>query len=362
MKLLFILSHLRRGGPVDVVYNLCKLLLSMEEMDISVLTLRKETENSRKTDFAGLGTPIYELGLSYITCEINYSTEKRIQRIVDEKRINIIHCHGYHSVLAGSRIQNVKKIATLHNRATEDFVNVFGNIYGRYMLWRYFRSLNSFDLNIAVAKSAADLYAHYVHRVCYVNNGIDTNVFSCHGGIPVHALRKQFGLPVSSKIIVSTGRIEKEKRYVELIQWYLSNVSNTDTVLLIIGDGSQLEKCRQVARNSDRVYFTGRVSNVADYLKCADYYISNSKSEGMSMAVCEAISCGLFPFLSDIPSHRDVAEAIGGIFFEDISNMSVNDMIRNSYDRVALHNHILTNFSMESMVKGYYEYYRKILC
>lgn len=51
MKVLFILSHLRKGGPVDVVYNICKQVLQTTGYRIKVVTLQPEEENSKLEDF-----------------------------------------------------------------------------------------------------------------------------------------------------------------------------------------------------------------------------------------------------------------------------------------------------------------------
>lgn len=42
------------------------------------------------------------------------------------------------------------------------------------------------------------------------------------------------------------------------------------------------------------------------YMNISDVYVSASKSEGFSISVLEALSCGLELFLSNIPSHEEV--------------------------------------------------------
>ena len=210
------------------------------------------------------------------------------------------------------RLKGVKLVTTLHNRADEDFVNVYGKIVGGYMIRRYYRALRQFDKNIAVSESTAELYERKLSNVSYVNNGVDVDKFSVISKEAQQQLRLKCHLPTQAIILVSSGRIEREKRYEELIQWFsVFTHTNPNYILLILGDGSRLDACKAMA--NDKVVFTGRVSNVVDYLQCADYYISNSQSEGMSMAVCEGMSCGLFPILSDIPAHRNVAEGVGGV-------------------------------------------------
>lgn len=361
MNLLIVLSHLRKGGVVEIVYNLCCHLLKVGNINLYILTLRKECKQTKINDFQKLGIPVRQLDLSYAACEFN-STKvgMSVQKIIKEYHIDMVHCHGYHPVLVCAKLDGVKKISTLHDRATEDFVNVFGFVVGRYMLFRYFRSLRLFDMNIAVGKNVAEIYQRYIPHVSYVNNGIDTEKYQVATEAERISLRNKFGLPVNKKIFVSTGRIEREKRYDELTKWFLSFAKTTPAVLLVLGEGKRLNACKLLAGNAHSVMFTGKVSNVVDYLKCADYYISYSKSEGMSLAVCEGMSCGLFPILSDIPSHRDIAEYVGGLFFNKIDDIRADEILEKTVDRGSLHQYIIENFSNSTMGQGYLEHYKRI--
>ena len=79
-----------------------------------------------------------------------------------------------------------------------------------------------------------------------------------------------------------------------------------------------LEECKKQADN--RVKVLGFTENVQEYLEKADVYISNSKSEGMSIAIIEALENGLHLFLSKIPSHLEIfkisEECYLGEYFE----------------------------------------------
>lgn len=361
MKILIVIPHLRKGGPVDVVYNLCNRILKEKGFTIEILTLRCEKLNSKIKDFYKLEIPVKQLCYSYLQCELNISTlRSKIQQIVDSRKIDIVHCHGYHPVLACSKLLRVKKISTLHNRANEDFINVYGFIIGRYMLKRYLTALKRFHINVAVSKSVADMYKAYIPNVKFVNNGIDMSRF-----LPVDQeerakFRNKLNIPQEVTIFISMGRIEKEKGYEQLIKWFDRKSEEHNIVLLILGEGSQLSHCKNIVKYNQQIIFTGRVSNVEQYLQCADFYISNSRSEGMSMAVCEGISCGLFPILSDIPSHRDVAGNIQGLFFKTLNDININQVLSINVDHKYLHFYITEAFSNYTMGKGYIEIYNSL--
>ena len=50
MKILMIVSHLRKGGPVDVIYNLCRYFCGVLHLHVDIVTLRPESDNSKLQD------------------------------------------------------------------------------------------------------------------------------------------------------------------------------------------------------------------------------------------------------------------------------------------------------------------------
>lgn len=360
MNLLIVVSHLRRGGLIEVVYNLCRRLRDDKNIHLAVLSLRKEPRNSRADDFSKLGIHVMGLGKPYLACELcTCLVTRSVQKIVDEQAFDIVHCHGYHPVLVCAGLHGVKKMTTLHDRATEDFINAFGSIMGRYMLVRYFHALRKYDINVAVSESGAQLYRQYLDNVAFVNNGIDTHRFGVMSESARKTLRSQMHLPDDGMIFVTSGRVEREKRCEELVAFFAKQELSKHIYLLVLGGGSRLESCKGLAMGNPNIIFTGQIAKVAEYLQCADYYISYSKSEGMSMAVCEAMACGLFPVLSDIPAHEDVGKPVGAVLFNDV-NVLDNRSLPTDFNRNNLHEYIDANFSMASMANGYLNQYKKL--
>lgn len=361
MNFLIVTAHLRKGGPVDVIYNLCKEYKKHPEIHVKIVTLRAESSNSKIAEFKKLGLEIIQLNFSRWECEIRSKIiTAKIQAIISKEKIDIVNCHGYYAVVGCADLLGVKKISTLHNRANEDFINVYGRFIGNYMLNRYFKALYKYDLNVTVSKSAADYYNKIIPNVTYVNNGIDTDKFGVLENGLIRVLKEKLQLPHDKKILISTGRIEKEKRYEDLITWFNQLPQKNSLALVIVGDGSRLEACKKLAESNQNIYFTGRINNVADYLKCSDYFISYSKSEGMSMALCEAISCGLYPILSDIPSHHDAADAIDGYIYKEIEQIDMEEILSKKIHKEELHQYIVDNFSVFTMGNGYVKLFREI--
>lgn len=362
MHILFVTSHLRKGGPVSIIYNLCRELRSKPDVELSLMTLRKEGAASKLQDFECLGIKVIQLNHSYLFCECCTALlTKEIQQRVDEMHVDIVHCHGYHAVITCKGIKHAKVIATLHNRASEDFLNVFGPLVGRYMLRRYYVALTKFDANIAVSESTAEAYRGKVPNLSFVNNGIDTSTFHPLSSEERHELRIKLNIPSNSHVFVTSGRIEKEKRMEELVAWFKTLQPSQNTILYVLGDGSRLQACKELAAGYENIRFTGRISNVKMYLQASDYYISYSRSEGMSLAVCEGIACGLFPVLSDIPSHHDAVDSIGGIYFKEFQGLYLNTILKVKWNSNEFFRYINDNFSIPSMVSGYMYLYQRLI-
>jgi glycosyltransferase involved in cell wall biosynthesis len=76
-----------------------------------------------------------------------------------------------------------------------------------------------------------------------------------------------------------------------------------DVGLYMIYQEAQLDLKEHIGSNINLV---GKVehSNLQEWFNRADYIISTSQYESAGIAVCEALSCGCFPILADIPSFR----------------------------------------------------------
>ena len=84
-------------------------------------------------------------------------------------------------------------------------------------------------------------------------------------------------------------------------------------VMMVFGDDTLIESVEQRVRTSallkDRVTLNGRVTHdeMPNFYGAADIYVSGSHSEGSGYALIEAMSAGVAPVVTDIPSFRVIA-------------------------------------------------------
>jgi glycosyltransferase involved in cell wall biosynthesis len=102
-----------------------------------------------------------------------------------------------------------------------------------------------------------------------------------------------------------------------------TSARNQQLRLLLPGSGSQRVKIEKILTDGgvlDKVYFAGQVLNtdLPDYYRAADLYISASHTDGSSVSLMEALACGVPAAVSDIPSNLEwITPGEEGWLFKD---------------------------------------------
>lgn len=108
--------------------------------------------------------------------------------------------------------------------------------------------------------------------------------------------RKQFGIPNEAVVGIYVGNIAESKGMRELASAIPALVKKyPEFYLILVGNGSSIGVFESLRSQYPRIILPGNVSpeTVAPYLKCSDFMIFPSYSEGMPQAVLEAMNCGL---------------------------------------------------------------------
>jgi 1,2-diacylglycerol 3-alpha-glucosyltransferase len=110
-------------------------------------------------------------------------------------------------------------------------------------------------------------------------------------------LRKQLDISKDYKVLISVGRLAKEKNHEEILEFFKKQNKN-DKKLVIVGDGpnrSELESYAcELGINGD-VIFTGMIphENVNQYYQLGDVFVSASNSETQGLTYFEALANGV---------------------------------------------------------------------
>ena len=99
-----------------------------------------------------------------------------------------------------------------------------------------------------------------------------------------------------------------------------------------------------------------------ELLNLADAFVSSSETEGLPLAVLEAISTGKFVYLSDIPQHREILEEYpyAGKLYHLGKIEELTKLLQIACDDIKKSNTISlvgTNFDIGIMSERYKNYY-----
>ncbi len=110
-------------------------------------------------------------------------------------------------------------------------------------------------------------------------------------------LKEQLHIPSDKTILVTVGRVGKEKNLDEIIE-FLTPLCKTEPIFyVIVGDGPYKEELQQIISSSelkDSVLFTGMVpcKETWKYYQLGDIFVSSSISETQGLTYIEALASG----------------------------------------------------------------------
>lgn len=202
----------------------------------------------------------------------------------------------------------VPLVTTFHNAFDRRPSFFSGASYLTYQL--YAQNMADADRVIIFSNLHKQLLEHIgvaSERIAIVPNAIDTHKF-CPG--PSH-FRQQHP---NKLIITYMGRIAPEKGLDDLLKVFTRNPL-PDTLLVMVGDGSQKQLLQSLYGDHDNIVWTGFLDEAEriDVLRGSDIYVLPSQVEGLSIALLEAMAIGLACVATDVGSDGEVLEAGAGI-------------------------------------------------
>lgn len=128
-------------------------------------------------------------------------------------------------------------------------------------------------------------------------------------------IRKELGIPLNAKVILSVGEVNKNKNHKVGIE-ALAKLRDKNTHYVICGRGPLMEAHKELAQSlgvGDRVVLTGYRTDVTDFYKMADVFLFPSFREGLPVAVMEAMASGLPVIATKIRGSSDLVQQ-GALF------------------------------------------------
>lgn len=156
-------------------------------------------------------------------------------------------------------------------------------------------------------------------RVSKIFNGVDPTLFyPVENDSERERLRRYYGMPIGQPIFVFSGRFVRRKGVALLLDAFKECFEGGEEgFLVLLGTAALQEESVDSAVRGFQKCFPERVlvcpashSEVADLLRCCDWFVFPSLQEGMPNAVLEALACGLSCILSDIDPHKEIKKTL----------------------------------------------------
>lgn len=162
---------------------------------------------------------------------------------------------------------------------------------------------------VAVSDDVADRLARYEGaprgRVEVVHNG--TRPPPALDAGERTRLRRAFGVQENELLVGTVGRLDPIKNLPMLIQ--ALRAADPPWRCLLVGDGPERAKLEQLVREqglAERCVFAGFREDAARIVQCLDLFVLCSFSEGISVALLEAMAGGVAPVVTRVGGNPDV--------------------------------------------------------
>ena len=257
--------------------------------EVSLVSLRKKDLSEETLD--ALGIDITYLHKS----KFDPATLPALLKIIDHKKIDVLHLHGYGATTFGRMAAAMRGIpAILHEHANLTDTPWFQKIADR-MLERYT------DIAIAVSKSTADFVvkARLVQpeKVKVVYLGAPHEEFSRpRSADEISAARRELGIGADDFAIGTVTRLHESKGnsyLVDAARLVLDRKPNAK--FFLVGEGPLRDALEAQARQlglGDRFVFVGFARDVAAVLSAFDLSVFPSLWEGTPLTAFEALAAG----------------------------------------------------------------------
>lgn len=208
---------------------------------------------------------------------------RRLTQIFREGKFDIVHTHNtlphFYGALAARMAGVPVVVNSQHGRGC-------GSGWKAKLQFRLANRLS--DRVVGVSEDAAELCRRddirSAERTMAIWNGVDLDRFEYHG-------------PAAQPIAISVARLSPEKDFATLIRavWILVK-DCPEFRLKIVGDGAERSKLEGLVDElnlKNHVEFLGERSDISELLSQAGFFVSSSRTEGISLTLLEAMAVGL---------------------------------------------------------------------
>jgi glycosyltransferase involved in cell wall biosynthesis len=292
---------------------------------------------------------------------IDFPAVRQLTSILRDFRADIVHSHEFTMAIYGA--------AAARRAGARHVITMHGGLY--YSLkWRRRAALRwavrRSDALVGVSAATAGALRHYLG---------DARVHVIPNGIPLRTgardrVRRELAIAPGELLIVSVGNLYPVKGHAVLIDALATLRDRSGWRLAIAGRGEEEPRLRAQAAAAgiaDRIHLLGFRDDIADVLAAGDLFAMPSLSEGLPLALVEAMSFGLPVVVSRVGGVPEVVtDGDEGLLVPPSDPAALAAAIRSLLDDTALRSRqgdaartrALRDFAIGTMVDRYERLYR----
>lgn len=294
----------------------------------------------------------------------------RLAAQLQRRRIDILHTHSWGTLVEGVLAAKLAQTPVVVHGEHGTLEARPHNLSIQRWLWTNAQQVT------AVASSTSNRMASIVgfprERIEVIPNGVDVDLFRPNV-LSQKAARAMFGLPSTGFLVGMVARLVPVKNHLGVFHAIAELKSRgIDVNLALVGDGPLYNELRQASHAlgiAEQLHFLGEVARVHKFLSALDLFVLNSRSEGMSNTILEAMACGLPVVATSVGENpKLVKQGETGCLVADNdveSLCSALTILARDPPRRQLMGHasrlrVKERFSIHRMVRDYTDLYRRL--
>lgn len=283
MKIVFTIAHMNLGGAQRVCYNLINWIIYNTDAEVHLMicsgrTIKKEYDLS-KIPYTIVSGGLYNK-ISRIRSELKrINPDVLVTMGVPGALFDVPACVGL----------GIKHIISERNDPAHFAGSTITRIVSRLLMQKA-------DGFVFQTKDAQNYYGGNIAK----HSTIIPNPLFISGDLTDVIYKRE-----REKVIVATGRLNKQKNHPLLIKAFKRvHEKYPEYKLVIYGEGPERERDEALIKElkiEDCVSLPGAINNVPEIIRKASLYVLSSNFEGMPNALMEAMALGLPSISTDCP-------------------------------------------------------------
>ena len=325
MKILFLTTHLNRGGISNYLLSVGAALRQKGHQ-----IYLGSSGGDMEQEFRDKGFRLRQFSIrtkSELDPKI-YWTLPKVTQWIREENIELIHAHTRVTQVMAAWIQwltGTPFVTTAHG--------FYKRRFGRRLLPAWGERVIA--ISTPVGDELKDTFRVSAEKIRYIYNGIDLqdffNQFKKHNPLEV---RQEYGISKEDWVIGVTARLVSDKGHEYLIRAAKELEKEFPNLhVLIVGDGKyrpHLENLAQDLKLRARIHFTGNLKDVSRPLAAVDVFALPAVwREGFGLSIVEAMVCQKPVIVTNIWALNTlIQDRVNGVLVEPRSVKDLADAIR----------------------------------